>query len=191
MWFAAVLLARTAVGVAPNAAGALPRAPPAPAPCTADEDCLSTNLRCLPSPSGAPCTLDYAFNETGTCACQPQGCDTFTYAPPPTPGKRQWLVIGDSISMGYFGPLSSALKAGWDVYHVGSRGKPINCDNAVRCPRASFLTAPAQSSPAPPLPPLFARARAPASPASPPPPPPPLIPPLPRPAPSSTVLPAA
>jgi len=133
MWFAALLLAHAAAGVAPNAAGA----PTAPAPCTADEDCLSTNLRCLPSPGGAPCTLDYAFNETGTCACLPQGCDTFTYASA-TPGKKQWLVVGDSISMGYYGPLSAALKAGWDVYHVGSRGKPINCDNAVRYPRASF-----------------------------------------------------
>ena len=107
----------------------------APLPCTADEDCLSAGLRCLPSPGGAPCTLDYYYNVTGQCACLPQACDTFSY-PPPTPGRKQWLVIGDSISMGYAPPLSSLLAASFNVYHVGAEKKPINCDNAyfaARC----------------------------------------------------------
>ena len=99
----------------------------APLNCTADEDCLSLGLRCLVSLGGAPCTLDYAYNATGTCACLPQGCDTFNYAPA-KPGKKQWLVIGDSISMGYLGPLATTLRD-FDVIHVGSP-KSINCDNA-------------------------------------------------------------
>jgi arylsulfatase B len=107
-------------------------APPLPPPCTADEDCLAAGLRCLPSPGGAPCTLDYAFNETGTCACLPQECRAFTYAPP-QPGRRQWLQIGDSISLGLLPDLAAQLP-GWDVLHVGSPS-PINCDNAYLAAR--------------------------------------------------------
>jgi hypothetical protein len=98
-------------------------------PCTADEDCIGAGLRCLPSPGGAPCTLDYKYNETGFCACLPQSCESFSY-PPATPGKKQWLVWGDSISMGYTGPLRDSAKADFDVWHVGSSKEPINCDNA-------------------------------------------------------------
>jgi hypothetical protein len=101
---------------------------PALTPCTADEDCLSVGLRCLPSPSGSPCTLDYEYNETGTCACLPQTCATFSYAPQQSE-KKQWLVIGDSISMGYTSGLASILGQGWQVIHVGG-STPLNCDNA-------------------------------------------------------------
>ena len=100
----------------------------APSPCTADEDCLSAGLRCLPSPGGAPCTLDYQYNETGTCACLPQSCAKFSYVPQQFE-KKQWLVIGDSISMGYLADVASLLGQGWQVVHVGG-SSPINCDNA-------------------------------------------------------------
>lgn len=103
-------------------------APPPAQGCTADEDCISAGMRCLPSKGGLPCVLDYAYNSTGFCACLPQACENFTYARA-SRGKKQWLVIGDSISMGYLGPLQAALKS-WDVLHVGAAGKAINCDNA-------------------------------------------------------------
>ena len=99
-----------------------------PANCTADQDCLSAGLRCLPSKGGAPCTLDYAFNLTGQCACLPQACADFTY-PRPLPGKKQWLVAGDSISLGYLGDLAKALGAPWQVLHVGGS---FNCDSAYQ-----------------------------------------------------------
>ena len=124
-----LLLAAAALTVAAGSGSA-------PLGCTADEDCLSAGLRCLPSPAGTPCTLDYAFNETGTCACLPQACDSFTYAPA-SPGKKQWLSIGDSISIGSLGALAAAAE-GYDVLHVGAANKPINCDNsyfASRCAR--------------------------------------------------------
>jgi hypothetical protein len=68
--------------------------------CSAEEDCLllPATPRCLPAsgPSaGAPCTLDYAFNESGYCACGAQPCVALTSAPA-QPSARQLLVVGDS-----------------------------------------------------------------------------------------------
>ena len=100
-------------------------------PCTSDDDCyLSKEWRCLPSsaPGAAPCTLDYQFNETGSCACNATGkegvCTPLT-PPPAVPGKRQYLVIGDSVSMGYFSQLKLNLSATHQSIHA-----PGNCDNA-------------------------------------------------------------
>ena len=125
-----VASARAAAGL-PSAALTSTEASPSgvpPSNCTADEDCLSLGLRCLPSASGAPCVLDYGYNLTGVCACQPQPCENFTYSKA-DPDKRQWLVVGDSISMGYKAPLAAALH-NYDVVHVGAAGKSLNCDNA-------------------------------------------------------------
>jgi hypothetical protein len=94
--------------------------------CTAEDACIGTSTpRCLSSsqPGALPCTLDYQFNETGTCACGTESCS-------PTPGsnttsKLQLLVVGDSISMGYVSSMTSALSADWEVVHA-----PGNNDNA-------------------------------------------------------------
>jgi hypothetical protein len=89
-----------------------------PVPCTAEETCYNTtDWRCVEAPpgvAGAACTLDYGFNTTGTCVCSDQGpfatCVNGTY-PAPSPGAAaQLLVIGDSISMGYFGTLQQNLR---------------------------------------------------------------------------------
>ena len=112
---------------------ALAAAAAAAAGCTADEDCLAASLRCLPDPSGMPCVLDYAYNATGTCACQQQWCINSTYSPA-QPGLRQLLVIGDSISLGYTKFAATALGGGWQVTHAGSSS--YNNDNAywgARC----------------------------------------------------------
>ena len=101
--------------------------------CTAEDTCVSepVNNRCLQTHSGgAPCTLDYAFNETGFCSCQAQSCVALT-APPKSPSKLQLLAIGDSISDGYLSALSAALQpAGWEVTHAPSFGGSDNNDNA-------------------------------------------------------------
>lgn len=48
-------------------------------PCTAETTCvgLSSFPRCLDSHAsgvGAPCTLDYEYNETSRCSCGAQAC---------------------------------------------------------------------------------------------------------------------
>ena len=108
---------------APSALGAV-------TPCDNDGDCYqTTEWRCLPTtaPGGRPCTLDYAFNETGFCACNntgPEGvCVPGSY-PAAAPGKVQYLVVGDSISMGYFPTLKTKLQATHQAVHA-----PGNNDN--------------------------------------------------------------
>lgn len=107
--------------------------PPAPVGCTSEDTCYNTKAwRCVPAPAGvvgAKCTLDYAFNETGQCVCSSEGphatCAAGQY-PPATAGKKQLLVIGDSVSEGYFPSLSANLSAStkWEAFHA-----PGNCDN--------------------------------------------------------------
>jgi len=66
--------------------------------CTAEEDCIAlpATPRCLPVAEGAgvACTLDYAFNESGWCACGAQECVALAGAPA-HPERRQLLVIGE------------------------------------------------------------------------------------------------
>ena len=95
--------------------------------CTSDMDCIPLGERCLPSPAGSPCVLDYAYNETGTCACKPQACVLPTY-PAALPGTRQWLIAGDSISLGQLAAASRLAGPGWQVLHVAQN---YNCDNAL------------------------------------------------------------
>ena len=95
--------------------------------CTNDMDCIPLGERCLPDPAGSPCVLDYAYNETGTCACKTQACVLPTY-PAALPGTKQWLVAGDSISLGQLASLSRIAGAGWQVLHVNGN---YNCDNAL------------------------------------------------------------
>ena len=102
--------------------------------CTAEEDCLAIpeTPRCLSAAAGAgaPCTLDYAFNETGFCACGAQECVPLTTASR-SPQLKQLLVIGDSISLGYFNALSANL-TGFEVVHAPSfGGGNNNNDNAA------------------------------------------------------------
>jgi hypothetical protein len=108
-------------------------------PCTSDDDCyLTKDWRCLPSTDqgAAKCTLDYQFNETGTCACGSTGKEGVCVPlkpPPAAQGKLQYLVIGDSVSMGYTPQLTKNLSATHQVIHA-----PGNCDNAnwgSRCVR--------------------------------------------------------
>ena len=85
-------------------------------PCTSDQQCMNgTDWRCVEAPAGikgAPCTLDYGYNTTGECVCSSEGshavCVGGSYAEP-TAGAKQYLVIGDSVSMGYFGTLKNNL----------------------------------------------------------------------------------
>ena len=126
------------VGLLLLAAAAAPAAIAAGVGCTAEDDCLNqpTAYRCLPTSdgSGSPCTLDYSFNETGHCACQPQACVLLTTAPKTT--LKQLLVIGDSISDGYLTSLTTALAASWEVTHAPSFSSSNNNDNAnwhARC----------------------------------------------------------
>ena len=78
--------------------------------CTADDDCLARtdgNWRCLEEKShtvgASPCSLDYKYNQSGYCGCQTQDCTVLNTTK--TSRKKQLLVVGDSISNGYFGPL--------------------------------------------------------------------------------------
>lgn len=98
--------------------------------CTAEQDCLGTSTpRCLPTPGGAPCTLDYAYNSTGYCACGTQECVALTGSN--STALKQLLVIGDSISLGYLAPLSAALAGTWEVVHAPSfPGGNSNNDNS-------------------------------------------------------------
>jgi hypothetical protein len=109
----AAAVVAVATAASPSRAGASD-----PVPCTAEETCYNTTeWRCVEAPpgvAGAACTLDYGFNTTSTCACSDQGtyatCVNGTY-PAPSPGAAaQLLVIGDSISMGYFGTLQHNLR---------------------------------------------------------------------------------
>lgn len=72
-----------------------------------------------------PNITDYQYNETGNCACQTQECVPLPSQQPPRPGKKQYLVVGDSVSMGYFSSLKESLQGGFDVVHA-----PGNNDNA-------------------------------------------------------------
>ena len=104
--------------------------------CTSEDDCLplASTPRCLPSavkaPPASPCVLDYAFNESGWCSCaaQPGGCTPLTAAN--ATAKRQWLVVGDSISLGYINALAAAVPD-FEVVHAPSfAGGSENNDNS-------------------------------------------------------------
>ena len=111
-----------------------------PRTCVAEDDCVDepSAFRCLQTTAalGAPCTLDYKFNETGFCACQAQACVPLSV--PRRTALRQLLVIGDSISLGYASALAARLPA-WEVVHAPSFEKANdNNDNAqwhARCAR--------------------------------------------------------
>ena len=105
--------------------------------CTSEDDCLpySSTPRCLPAavkaPPASPCVLDYAFNTSGWCACaaQPGGCVPLTA--PNSTAKKQWLVVGDSISLGYLPPLAAAAHDDFEVVHAPSfAGGSENNDNS-------------------------------------------------------------
>lgn len=100
--------------------------------CTADEQCyLTSEWRCvedrwpLVPAEASPCVLDRGYNLTGYCSCGQQRCSNLT-APSPSPNKKQYLVIGDSVSNGYFKTLKDTLEGTgkWEVFHA-----PGNNDN--------------------------------------------------------------
>ena len=72
--------------------------------------------------SGASaCALDYQYNESGFCACQHQACVPLNSSK--TTKKKQLLVIGDSISNGYFGALQKLLADPFELVHApGNNG---------------------------------------------------------------------
>ena len=116
--------------------------------CSSDERCLAlsdpTLWRCLVVEGNAtngvsPCTVDAGFNRTGVCRCGTQQCKPGSYATP-TAGLQQYLVIGDSVSEGYFAYLRDSLKGDFEPFHA-----PGNNDNAnwgQRCVRSWLGTDP-------------------------------------------------
>lgn len=102
--------------------------------CTAEDDCLAVAgaPRCLPvtktSDPGLPCVLDYGFNTTGFCACNSEPCVALTSANKTT--RKQWLMIGDSISMG-LESAAAAASPDWEITHAPSFASGSNNnDNA-------------------------------------------------------------
>eukprot|EP01079_Euglenida_sp_SAG-EU17-18_P007978 gene7978-1424_t len=80
--------------------------------------------------SWAKC-LPCRYNTTGTCICSDSGvhatCVQGKYPAPTSPAHKQYLVIGDSISLGYFASLKANISQSSllvDVVHA-----PGNCDN--------------------------------------------------------------
>ena len=110
--------------------------------CTSEDDCLALpdTPRCLQAAAAAPpalrCMLDYAYNESGWCACGSQSCVPLTSSN--ATARLQWLVIGDSISLGLLGALSAAVTATHEVVHAPSFSGSENNDNShwvARCLR--------------------------------------------------------
>lgn len=94
--------------------------------CSQETTCFGTAFpRCLDSGAdkvGSPCTLDYKFNETSLCSCGVEACVPLNGTN--STSKPQYLVIGDSISLGYLDSLTSSLSSEYEVVHA-----PGNCDN--------------------------------------------------------------
>ena len=127
--------------------------------CSSDEQCLATPTpanaaaRCLPdAPGGSHCVTDHSPHNS-TCACGVERCNS-TVAAPAAAGKKQVLVIGDSISLGWMPRLRSLpASAGWQIVHAathpgaaGPNGAPQNNANTnwiSRC-LSGWLTADAR-----------------------------------------------
>merc|ERR1712194_188102 len=99
--------------------------------CTSEEQCyLTPNWRCIESKVGTPCVLDAGYNLTGHCECGIQPCVKLS-APAPSPGAKQYLVIGDSVSEGFFGTLQAVLEKNktWEVFHAPGNNDNTNWGN--------------------------------------------------------------
>merc|ERR1712086_17197 len=98
--------------------------------CRNDDECLQLKdpalWRCVVQTNNVsnalPCTVDAGFNKTGLCACGTQPCIIGNYSEPT--GIPQYLVIGDSVSMGYFPYLHANLSSTLEAFHA-----PGNNDN--------------------------------------------------------------
>jgi arylsulfatase B len=127
-----------------------PPLPPAP-PCVTDTDCLFTGAfrccgltkaaeNCVNPPyavappgdtvSGGNCTLP-GTEGSSQCVCRASRCSAMQAAPP-TAGKKQWLMIGDSISLGCLGPAKQ-LAALHDIEVVHTPGNAANVWWGAHC----------------------------------------------------------
>eukprot|EP00051_Salpingoeca_urceolata_P027972 m.484268 g.484268 ORF g.484268 m.484268 type:complete len:756 (-) comp23280_c0_seq1:62-2329(-) len=99
--------------------------------CSADQECLSdaVNWRCLETPgTGNPCVTDSSPHNT-TCTCSPQQCEPLVWKP--STDKPKYLMIGDSISMGYRATVFGALDASYESVHAPGNNGNTNWGN--RC----------------------------------------------------------
>lgn len=95
-------------------------------PCSSEQQCLPDRVpngsapRCLAGVTtgqGAFCVTDHNPHNA-SCACGIEVCNR-TVATPAVVGKRQLLVIGDSISFGWIGRVASNLSKEWQLTHAG------------------------------------------------------------------------
>lgn len=106
-------------------------APGAAPGCANDAECLQLGSalqlwRCRESNASDAkfCALDCCYNKTSTCACMDQQCVPLL-GKPSRPKNKQYLVIGDSVSMGYLKSLEAELaQKAYEVVHA-----PGNNDN--------------------------------------------------------------
>jgi lysophospholipase L1-like esterase len=74
--------------------------------------------RCLAGSSGAFCVTDH-LPHNATCTCGFEVCNR-TVVPPALAGKKQLLVIGDSISFGWRARVAMNLSVdNWQLTHAG------------------------------------------------------------------------
>jgi hypothetical protein len=95
-------------------------------PCSFEDQCLGqtpagpvgTAPRCLAGGSGAFCVTDHNPHNA-TCRCGVEACNR-TRAAPAIMGKKQLLVIGDSISLGWSARAAANLSSSWQLTHAGA-----------------------------------------------------------------------
>ena len=94
--------------------------------CSSEDQCLGHHPaapagsapRCLAGSSGAFCVTDH-LPHNATCACGFELCNR-TVVPPALAGKKQLLVIGDSISFGWRSRVATNLSQdSWQLVHAG------------------------------------------------------------------------
>ena len=122
-----------AAAAAATAATAAADAPPPPPPCRSDSDCSPTTptsrlWRCQKAPDGTAPAPSSAGNchlpgpgtaGNATCACAAEACRPSPAAPSNKSSTGQYLVIGDSISLGLAPDLTRLLRdgVGWELTH--------------------------------------------------------------------------
>jgi hypothetical protein len=119
-----------------------PPPPPVPVgkPCNADIDCApatAANWRCRQHTAPADASNNCHIPGPGTagnntCACSAQHCSNTSVTPGNASAHTQYLVIGDSISMGMNGDLAALVAGdGWALTH--SPGNAASSNLGAHC----------------------------------------------------------